>query len=117
MFRVVIGLEAVGKPHKTFADAFRSFFEEIKKIIAKGTNVQVLETACYIEHTPSQSAMCLYECRELAYGIGLLRGEGELMETPSIELSEEVIQGIFILNMADEQSRVIRLILDDAIPG
>lgn len=96
MFQVVIGLEPVGKPHETFEEAFREFFSEIEKLLAEGTSFQTLETACYIEHVSEQTAMGFYDCRDLAYRIGLMYGEGKLADKPAIKLSEEEVWNIFL---------------------
>lgn len=102
MFQVVMALENVGAPHKTFEDAFRIFFKEIKRLVTKGTSLYVLETACYITctfnyiETPVSMGMGWYNCRDLAYKIGLMYENGKLADKPEINMSDIEIQNHFL---------------------
>lgn len=105
----------VGNPHKTFEDAFRQFYAEVKKMLAEGTSWQVLETMCFIMYeftegrTEFYTMMGFYDCKDLAYQMGLMYGEGELAEKPSSPISIEDIQETFMRNTSMEIYEILEL--------
>ena len=84
------------EPHDNFAQAAHFFLTEIKKMMhdQKGMSYQVLETAMFIEvqdeNGQTLGMFNFYDVKDFGYTIGLMRGEGELLEvTPEmIELGE-----------------------------
>lgn len=79
MYTVAMYLKDIGS-YPTFYEAFKAFYEAVKASIKEGTSYQALETACWIEH--NNEPLYLYQARDLAYKLGILKGEGDLQEVP-----------------------------------
>jgi hypothetical protein len=84
-FKVTIGLEDKGE-YPTFTEAFKVFFAEIKAMVQKGTSLYVLQETNFITHMvptimgPMECTLDLYRVGALAYQVGLLVGNDELVE-------------------------------------
>jgi len=92
MFRVLVGLRDIGASEK-FTDAFRMFWEAVKRMVNGGTSMQMLETSNFLVYEKADGGkipMTFYEARDFAYDLGLLAGHGELqnIEEPSLNAIE-----------------------------
>lgn len=111
MFNVTVALEARGT-YPTFAEAFIKFFKDIKAMLDKGTSYQVLETACWIEMEttendgPMRMIMNFYDARDLAYDLGLLVGNGQLVE-PAPEIAPDRVSAAFRRNTLAQASALV----------
>ncbi|MBI2676858.1 MAG: hypothetical protein HYX21_02860 [Candidatus Yanofskybacteria bacterium] len=91
MFEVVVAMETVGK-FPNFQEAFRVFFDKVKKLVGQGASLNVLGTTCWIEY--SNILMYFYDARDLAYKVGVLKGRGELVD-PLPKIDHQVIDVAF----------------------
>lgn len=90
MYKLIIELKEVGE-YKTFPEAFREMYKRIKEIVKNGTALQTLETTNFIEAeiNEEECPLTFYDCRDLAYAIGLMEdrklNEGEIFFPPEVE--------------------------------
>ncbi|HEY4484480.1 MAG TPA: hypothetical protein VI978_02020 [Candidatus Paceibacterota bacterium] len=90
-FNVVVAMENVGSL-ESFGEAFKVFFEKVKKLVAEGMSCRVLKTTCWIEY--AGAVMYFYDARDLAYKVGVLKGHGELVE-PLPKVDPQVVDIAF----------------------
>lgn len=80
MYTVAIYLKDIGK-FPTFYEAFKAFYEALKAELKTGATWQAIETTCWIEH--NNEPLYWYQSRDLAYKLGIMKGEGDFQEIPS----------------------------------
>ncbi len=107
MYQVRVGEDQQG-PFEGFAEAFKVFFEGVIRMVEEGTSWQVLETYCWVEFTGEirggsiRFPIMWYDARDLGYDLGLLQGEGKLVD-PLPEIDEN-----------DVHTRILELITKEA---
>ncbi len=72
-FTPIIGMEDKGV-FDNFYDAFKLLWDELTVIVERGTSLQFLETACFLEISSDNYKIPLsfYDARDLAYDCGLI---------------------------------------------
>ena len=95
MFKLIIGLKDVGE-FATFPEAFREMHHRIEKIIKEGTNLQMLETANWIECEidGKEYPLMSFGAKDLAGAIGLLK-DGKLQDISLHPIIEDLIKLAF----------------------
>ena len=87
-----------------FYDAFKDFWTRILTIIKEGTSFRFIETACWIErcNKATKIPMFIYDARDLAFDIGLLKENPEpkqppiINDQPTVDGWEEIVRQRFV---------------------